>query len=98
VIAATGYRVDLRRLAFFSPEIASEIRSIEHTPVLSSNFASSVPGLYFVGVASANSFGPLMRFACGAEWTAKRISAILAAATARSPAASVVNAARRAAL
>jgi putative flavoprotein involved in K+ transport len=98
VIAATGYRVDLRRLAFLSPEIASEIRSIEHTPVLSSTFASSVPGLYFVGVASANSFGPLMRFACGAEWTAKRISAILAAATARTRVAAVVNAGRRAAL
>jgi hypothetical protein len=28
-----------------------------------------MPGLFFVGPAAANSFGPLMRFACGARYT-----------------------------
>lgn len=74
VVAATGYRVDLRRLQFLSPELLAQIESVQHTPVLSSVFQSSVPGLYFVGVASANSFGPVMRFAYGADYTAKRIS------------------------
>jgi hypothetical protein len=78
VIAATGYQVDVRRLTFLSPEILSRIQSVHHTPVLSSDFESSVPGLYFVGLASANSFGPMMRFACGAAWTARRISRALA--------------------
>lgn len=78
IIAATGYRVDLRRLTFLSPELASKINSVQHTPVLSSAFQSSVPGLYFVGVASANCFGPVMRFAFGAAFTAKRISRHLA--------------------
>jgi hypothetical protein len=41
---------------------------------------SSVPGLYFVGVAAANSFGPLLRFACGADYTARRLAPHLAAA------------------
>jgi len=78
VIAATGYQVDLRRLRFLNPEILASLRAVENTPVLSSNFESSVPGLYFVGVASANTFGPLVRFAYGAGFTARRLSRHLA--------------------
>jgi thioredoxin reductase len=78
VIAATGYRVDLRRLTFLGEKIRSQIESHEYGPVLSATFESSVPGLYFVGLASMGSFGPLMRFACGAAWTARRISRWLA--------------------
>jgi thioredoxin reductase len=74
VIAATGYQVDLRRLTFLASQIVEDIRAVERTPVLSSNFESSVPGLYFVGTTAANSFGPLMRFAFGARFTAKRLS------------------------
>ena len=51
---------------------------VEHTPVLSSNFESSVPGLYFVGASAANTFGPLLRFAYGAGFTARRLSRHLA--------------------
>jgi thioredoxin reductase len=74
VISATGYKVDLRSLKLLEPELRERIQAVEHTPLLSTNFESSVPGLYFVGVAAANSFGPLLRFACGAQFTAKRIS------------------------
>jgi cation diffusion facilitator CzcD-associated flavoprotein CzcO len=80
VIAATGYRVDLRRLAFLDPDIRAGIQSVEHTPVLSSNFESSVPGLYFAGTCAANTFGPLLRFAFGAGFAARRISRHLARA------------------
>jgi thioredoxin reductase len=78
VIAATGYKVDLRRLKFLAPGIQSSIRSVEETPVLSSNFESSIPGLYFVGTSAANTFGPLMRFAYGAGFAARRLSVHLA--------------------
>jgi thioredoxin reductase len=74
VIAATGYRVDLRRLNFMAPDLLARIRTVDQSPILSSNFESSVPGLYFVGTAAANTFGPLMRFACGAEFVARRLS------------------------
>jgi hypothetical protein len=37
-----------------------------------------VPGLHFVGPASAMSFGPLFRFVVGADYTARRLSAHLA--------------------
>ncbi len=79
VIAATGYRVDLARLTFLEPETHAKIRSVEKTPILSAHFESSVPGLYFVGVAAANTFGPLLRFAYGARYTARRLVKHLAA-------------------
>ncbi len=73
VVAATGYRVDLRRLNFMDPSDLARIRTVENTPVLSSYFESSLPNLYFVGTSAANTFGPLLRFACGAKFTARRI-------------------------
>jgi hypothetical protein len=74
VIAATGYRFTLESLPFLSERLLSQVRSIQHTPVLSPNFESSVPGLYFTGLASANQFGPAMRFLHGARYTARRVS------------------------
>jgi thioredoxin reductase len=82
VIAATGYRPELERLTFIQPSLISSIRSVANTPVLSSHFESSVPGLYFVGPIAANSFGPLMRFACGAKYAAPRLSRRLGAMSA----------------
>jgi thioredoxin reductase len=84
VIAGTGYKVDLQRLAFLDPATRAEIQSVNHTPVLSANFESSIPGLYFVGASSANSFGPLVRFAYGAEYTARRLAKHLARSARRS--------------
>lgn len=78
VIAATGYRIDLRRLPFLGAAMTTQIRSVNFTPILSSNFESSIPGLYFVGPVSTNSFGPVMRFVFGAGFTARRLCAHLA--------------------
>jgi thioredoxin reductase len=83
VIAATGYRVNLDRLAFLNADIRSKIKAINRSPVLSSKFESSVPGLYFVGVAAANSFGPLMRFAYGAGFAARTVTKAIAKSGAR---------------
>jgi len=84
VIAATGYKVDIRRLTFMASDLQSAVLSAEQTPVLSSNFESSVPGLYFVGTSAANTFGPLLRFAYGAGFTARRLSKHLARSVDRS--------------
>lgn len=78
VVAATGFRARTDRLSFLSEDLRSAIRTIDGAPALSRNFESSVPGLYFVGLASANSFGPMTRFAFGARFTAKRLSRHLA--------------------
>jgi thioredoxin reductase len=69
VIAATGYKPDLNRLTFLSLRLLREIAHVDDTPVLSARFETSVHGLYVVGPAAANSFGPLMRFMVGAEYT-----------------------------
>jgi lysine/ornithine N-monooxygenase len=74
VIGATGYRVVVDRLSFINERLRSQIRTANGSPVLSRHFESSVNGLYLTGVASANSFGPLMRFACGARFTARRVA------------------------
>jgi cation diffusion facilitator CzcD-associated flavoprotein CzcO len=74
VITGTGYKVDIERLRFLSPEIRRQITVVEASPVLSSTFESSVPGLYFAGLIAANTFGPVMRFAFGAGFAARRIT------------------------
>jgi thioredoxin reductase len=79
VIAATGYRVDLDNLKFLSDDVRNLVKKVERTPVLSSYFESSLPGLYLVGPVAANSFGPVMRFAVGAGFTARRITKHLTA-------------------
>jgi thioredoxin reductase len=71
VIAGTGYKVDLRRLRFLSRELRQLLKSAHSTPILSAQFQSSVPGLYFAGLATANTFGPVMRFLIGARYTAR---------------------------
>lgn len=78
VIAATGYRVDVNRLTFLDESLVRRIETVQRTPILTSYFESSVPGLYFVGPVAANSFGPLLRFAVGAEFAARRVSRRLA--------------------
>jgi lysine/ornithine N-monooxygenase len=79
IIAATGYVVDLRRLPFMTAPLLSDIQTAaDHSPELSANFESTVPGLYFVGVSAAASFGPMMRFAYGAAYTARRVSRAVA--------------------
>ena len=80
VIAATGYRVDLQRLSFFAEGLAARVQAVDAMPVLSGEFQSSVPGLYFVGLASGFTFGPLMRFVLGTDYTARRIARHLAGA------------------
>lgn len=86
VIAATGYKVDMERLAFLDSDIRSQINCVGGSPALSSAFESSVPGLYFVGLAAANSFGPVMRFAFGAGFAARRVTETLVKSLERNPA------------
>jgi thioredoxin reductase len=83
VIAATGYKVNLQRLKFLSNGTCSRIKTVIGAPALSSTFESTVPGLYFVGLAAANSFGPVMRFAYGADFAARVVAKAVARSLAR---------------
>lgn len=83
VIAATGYKVDMRRLSFISDRVMTKLDLADYSPVLSRRFETSVPGLFVVGTAAANSFGPLLRFAYGAGFTSHRLSGFLRSTAAR---------------
>jgi thioredoxin reductase len=77
VVAGTGYRYEVAKAPFLDDEIKSAVTVEEGYPALTRNFESSVPGLYFVGLPAANTFGPVQRFALGARFTASRITAHL---------------------
>jgi len=83
VICATGFRIAVDRTSFLERSLAQQISQVAGAPRLSRHFESSVPGLYFIGPAAANSFGPMLRFACGAGFAAHRVSHHLAATTRR---------------
>jgi hypothetical protein len=77
VIAATGYAFDVGNLPFLDASLKSKLRCEGTTPRLSAHYEASVSGLYFTGIASANSFGPAMRFVVGTGHTARCITAHL---------------------
>lgn len=83
VIAATGYKVNMERLAFLDSQIRSCVKTVNGSPLLSSRFESTVPGLFFVGLAAASSFGPVMRFAFGAGFAARTVAKAVAMAAVR---------------
>jgi hypothetical protein len=84
VIPGTGFEADVTRLSFLDPCLIRQIRCTEHAPDLNLHFESSVPGLHFIGPLSQMSFGPLFRFAAGAEFTARTLSRWLARSAQRS--------------
>jgi Pyridine nucleotide-disulphide oxidoreductase len=91
IIAATGYKVDLNRLQFLNANIRSKLKTVNGTPILASDFESSSPGLYFVGISAANSFGPVMRFAYGADFAARTVARALSRSFLREPASEPIS-------
>ncbi len=78
VVAGTGFEVDVDRLPFLSQELRARIDRIERAPRLNRHCESSVSGLYFVGIMSAFSFGPLFRFVAGTAYTGPTLGRHLA--------------------
>jgi len=74
VLLGTGYSVDVARYKFLSPELVSRLELQDGYPILKSGFASSVPGLHFIGATAARTFGPLLYFVAGTEFTSKELA------------------------
>jgi hypothetical protein len=74
VLLGTGYHVDVMRYPFLSPELARRVEQRGGEPVLGAGFESSVPGLHFLGAASAHSYGPLMRFVAGTGYAGRALA------------------------
>ncbi|PKT70235.1 oxidoreductase [Streptomyces populi] len=85
LLLATGYRVDIDRLGLLAPELRRETRTFHGAPRLSAGFESSVPGLYFTGLAAAPTFGPVLRFVAGTGFAARRLARSVAAGTRTRP-------------
>ena len=73
VILSTGFRFSLDRLSFLSPAVRDGIAVHDGWPVLDRSFRSSDPGLFFVGYAAEDRFGPISRFVPGTRFTAHRV-------------------------
>lgn len=83
VMLSTGYTVDLNKLPMLHPDLASQVATDQNIPILSHYFESSVPGLYFVGLSSVRSFGPLFRFVVGSKAASQRVASAVARARRR---------------
>jgi FAD-dependent urate hydroxylase len=65
VVAGTGFRMDIARLAFLPSDLRSKIATFRNYPVVSRAGESSVPNLYFAGAPTAANIGPSARFIAG---------------------------------
>ncbi|NIF41894.1 lysine N(6)-hydroxylase/L-ornithine N(5)-oxygenase family protein [Burkholderia sp. Tr-862] len=74
VIVATGFKTDMTRHTFISKEIMDSISLFSGGPELTRHFETTVRGLYVIGPASAQSFGPVMRFVYGAKHAAPHVA------------------------
>jgi thioredoxin reductase len=70
VISGTGFKVDVDRMDFLDSTLRASIAREGTAPLLDAHFETSVGGLFIVGIASAPTFGPVMRFMFGAKHVA----------------------------
>jgi thioredoxin reductase len=74
VVLATGYHVDITRLPLLEDtSILPRIQTAGGYPVLDDAFQSTLPGVYFAGLASTRDFGPMFGFVRGCTATARLI-------------------------
>ncbi|HLI78826.1 MAG TPA: FAD-dependent oxidoreductase [Candidatus Binataceae bacterium] len=74
VVLATGYKVDVSRYGFLSPEVLDRLKVDQGYPRLSLGLESSIEGLHFMGAPAARSFGPLVRFVSGTGYSARALA------------------------
>ncbi|MBT2384157.1 FAD-dependent oxidoreductase [Streptomyces sp. ISL-11] len=74
VLAATGYRVDLAAMDFLGHGLRTRLAAAAGGPRLGPGYRSSVHGLFFTGLPSVASYGPVMRFVCGTEYASPRLA------------------------
>jgi cation diffusion facilitator CzcD-associated flavoprotein CzcO len=78
VLLGTGYDVNICQYRFLLPDLLEQVSLLDGYPRLASGFASSVPGLHFIGAPAARSFGPLLYFVAGTEFASRELTSYLA--------------------
>lgn len=79
VIAGTGFKADIDKLTMLGEDLRAEIAREGCAPKLSPAFETSVPNLHIIGLLSAPTFGPVMRFMFGAKHAAPMVTRWIAA-------------------
>lgn len=74
VILGTGYRVDIARYPFLTPDLLRSIACVDGHPRLDCGFQTTVKGLHFLGAPAAWSFGPLAKFVSGTEYSGRALA------------------------
>ncbi|MGD0429289.1 MAG: FAD-dependent oxidoreductase [Candidatus Acidiferrales bacterium] len=74
VLLGTGYRVDVSKYDFLSPDLVQSIHRSNGYPRLEKGLETSVPGLHILGAPAVWSFGPLMQFVSGARYAAQSLT------------------------
>ncbi len=73
VIAATGYKYDLKHFSWIDDLLRKKIMIKELIPTLSASFESSVPDLFFIGGIAEKRQGPGQRFLLGSKYAVKTV-------------------------
>jgi FAD-dependent urate hydroxylase len=81
ILLGTGYRVDVSKYGFLSPELVESIERFNGYPVLKEGLETSVPGLHILGAPAAWSFGPLMQFVSGTTYASRALTRVVARKT-----------------
>jgi len=79
VIMGTGYRVDISKYEFLSPELKDSISRHNGFPRLGKGLETSVPGLHILGAPAAWTFGPLMQFVSGTHYASQNLARYISA-------------------
>lgn len=74
VICGTGFKVDVDRMDILDSALRASIAREGAVPLLNAHYETSVAGLFIVGIASAPTFGPVMRFMFGAKHPARTLA------------------------
>jgi FAD-dependent urate hydroxylase len=77
VILGTGYKVDISKYDFLSPDLVREVEQFAGYPKLSKGFRCSSPRLHFIGATAARTFGPLLYFVAGTEFASRHLTAYI---------------------
>lgn len=77
VVAATGYRYDVKYLLFLGEDLQQSIAAEDGVPLINFNFETSVKDLYMVGGMAEPAYGPAQRFMMGSRHVTLRLGKVL---------------------
>lgn len=79
LLLGTGYRIDVSKYEFLSPEIVKSLRTFNGFPILQEGLETSIPGLHIMGAPGVWSFGPLLQFVSGTTYSCRALTRRIAA-------------------